>query len=141
MAQIFSLAQRTTSFSITSACAEMRTASTTRAAVYEQGFTTFTATAQTIGIGRPAAQGTTPVNVLGLGEDNQDTAVTNISLSWATSPTAPANFFRRASMPGTAGAGFIWAYPRGLIAPVSASLVFWSITASVAADIYSVWQE
>ena len=142
MVQIFSLAQRTTTFtSGTTACFELRTASTTRSAIMEQGFTTNTATAQTIGIGRPQAQGITPVNVLFLGEDSNDTSVTNGSLSWGTSPTVPLNFFRRVSLPATAGAGYIYTFPRGLIVPVSASMVLWNITTTVAADIYTVEQE
>jgi hypothetical protein len=139
---IYSLAQRTTNFTIAQACWELRTTSTDRVAVLEIGFITNTATAQTIGLGRPAAQGVTPVNVTFLAEDSASPAATTVaSLSWGTSPTVPANFFRRVSLPATAGAGIIWTFPRGLIVPVSASLVLWNITASVAADVWCVVDE
>jgi len=139
---IYSLALRTTNFTIAQACWELRTTSTDRVVVLEIGFNTNTATAQTIGLGRPAAQGVTPVNVLFQAEDFASPAsTTNASLSWGTSPTVPAQFFRRVSLPATAGAGIIWTFPRGLIVPVSASLVLWNITTSVAADVWCVVDE
>lgn len=139
---IYSLAQRTTTFTSAQACWELRTTSTDRVVVLEIGFNTNTATAQTIGLGRPAAQGVTPVNVTFLAEDFASPAATTVaSLSWATSPTVPANFFRRVSLPASAGAGIIWTFPRGLIVPVSASLVLWNITTSVAADVWCVIDE
>ena len=139
---IYSLSQRTTNFTSAQACWELRTAASDRVVVLEIGFNTNTATAQTIGLGRPAAQGITPVNVLFQAEDSASPAsVTNASLSWGTSPTVPAQFLRRVSLPATAGAGIIWTFPRGLIVPVSASLVLWNITTSVAADVWVVIDE
>lgn len=139
---IYSLALRTTNFTSGQACWELRTTSTDRVVVLEIGFNTNTATAQTIGLGRPAAQGVTPVNVIFQAEDPASPAsTTNASLSWGTSPTVPAQFFRRVSLPATAGAGIIWTFPRGLIVGVSASLVLWNITTSVAADVWCVVDE
>lgn len=138
---IMSLAQRTTTLTITQASWEIRTASTTRAKVLENGYTSQTATAQALGIGRPQAQGVTPVNVLFQGEDPNDTAVSNCSLSWGTSPTVPLQFFRRVSLPATIGSGYIYTFPRGLIVPVSARLVLWNITTALAGDVYTVLDE
>ncbi len=139
---IYSLAQRTTNLTITQACWELRTSATDKARVLEIGFVLNVATAVSIGLGRPQAQGATPVNVLFQAEDFSDPASTvNASLSWATSPTVPLQFFRRTSLPATVGAGIVWTFPRGLIVPVSASLVIWNITTNVAADVWAVIDE
>lgn len=139
---IYSLAQRTTNFTVTAACWELRTAAGTRAVVLEIGFIQATATAVSIGLGRPAAQGVTPANVLFQAEDaSAPAANTNASLSWGTSPTAPAQFLRRWNGPATIGAGIVWQFPRGLIVPVSGSLVIWNITTNVAADVWCVIDE
>ena len=57
-----------------------------------------------------------------------------MSASWGTSPTAPAGYHRRWNAAATIGVGIIWTFPRGLIVPVSASLVVFNITAVVACD-------
>lgn len=139
---IYSLAQRTTNLTITQACWELRTTASVRAVVLEIGFIMATGTATSIGLGRPAAQGVTPVNVTFLAEDGNGPAGNTVaSLSWATSPTVPANFLRRWNGPATIGAGIVWTFPRGLIVPVSSSLVIWNITANVAADVWCVVDE
>ncbi len=139
---IYSLSQRTTNFTSAQASWELRTTATDRVVVLEIGITVNTATAQTLGLGRPAAQGVTPVNVIFQAEDFAAPAsTTNASLSWGTSPTVPAQFFRRVSLPATAGAGIVWTFPRGLIVPVSASLVIWNITTAVACDVWCVVDE
>lgn len=142
MAQVFSLAQRTSVFtSTTTGMYEVRSASANRPSIMEQGYTQNTATVSAIGIGRAAAQSITPTSVLFLGEDPADTGLTNGAVAWSTSPTIPANFFRRVSTPATAGAGFIYTYPRGLVMAVSSSIVFWNIQTGIASDVYSVVQE
>ena len=132
---IASLAQRTTNFTITQACVEWRTPATVRAKVLEIQFIQATATAVSIGLGRPQAIGVTPVNVLFQMDDPGDPAsVMNGSLSWATSPTVPLIFHRRWNSAATVGVGIIWTFPRGLVIPISSSLVIWNITTNVAAD-------
>lgn len=138
---IFSLALRTTNFTITQGSWELRTAGN-RCKLLELGLTVNTATAQTLGLGIPQARGNTPVNVLFQAEDFAEVAsVTNASLSWGTSPTVPLQFFRRVSLPATIGAGIIWTFPRGLVVPINASLVLWNITTAVAIDIWAVIEE
>jgi hypothetical protein len=140
---IYSLAQRTTTFTTTTtACIEWRSTATDRANVMEIGYISATATAQTLGLGRPQAIGVTPVNVLFLAEDFSSPASTmNGSLSWATSPTVPLNFFRRFNLPATLGAGIVFTFPRGLNIPISASLVLWNISTTVASDVWCVLDE
>lgn len=138
---IYALGQKTTNFTATQACLELRTAAN-RARVLEIGLTSYTATVQDVGLGRPQAQGVTPVNVLFQAEDFAEIAsVTNSSLSWATSPTVPLQYFRRWSAPATVGAGIVWTFPRGLTVPINASLVLWNIVTAVATATWIVIEE
>lgn len=138
---IYSLAQKTTNFTATQACWELRTAAN-RCRVLEIGITSFTATVQDVGLGIPQARGITPVNVLFQAEDFAEIAsVSNASLSWATSPTVPLQFFRRWSAPATIGAGIVWTFPRGLTVPINASLVLWNTVTAVACAVWCVIEE
>ena len=139
---ISSLALRTTNFTISQACWELRTPASVKPRVLELGIIQVTATAQTLGLGRPQAIGVTPVNVLFQQEEDADPAsVINASLSWGTSPTTPLIFMRRWNSAATAGVGIIWTFPRGLTVPVSSALVIWNITTAVACDVNCVIDE
>ena len=139
---VSSLAQRTTNFTITQASVEWRTPSTMRPRIMEISIIQLTATAESLGLGRPQAIGVTPVNVLFQMDDPGDPAsVMNGSLSWATSPTVPLIFHRRWNSAATAGVGIIWTFPRGLVIPISSSLVLWNITTAVACDVNIVADE
>ncbi len=134
---ISSLALRTTTFTTTtSACWELRTAAAGRPRMLELSFIQATGTAQSIGLGRPQAIGITPVNVLFQADDPGDPAsAQNASLSWGTSPTVPLIYMRRWNSAATIGVGIVWTFPRGLVIPVSSSLVIWNITTTVASDV------
>lgn len=139
---LYSLAQRTTNLTITQACIEWRTPATVRPRILEIGITQATATAQSLGFGRPQAIGVTPVNVLFQADDPGDPAsVMNGSLSWGTSPTVPLIFHRRWNSAATIGVGVVWTFPMGFVIPISSSAVVWNITASVANDIYCAIDE
>lgn len=139
---ITSLALRSTNLTITQASWELRTGAAIKPKVLELSMIQATATAQSLGIGRPQAQGVTPVNVAFQNDDTADpTSTLNASLSWATSPTAPLQFIRRWNSAATIGVGIVWTFPRGLAVPVSSSLVAWNITAAVAVDINCVCDE
>lgn len=140
---IYSLSQRTSNVTIANACWEIRTTATDRPRIMELGITINAATASVFGLGRPAAIGITPTTpVTLLAEDPGDPAATVVcALAWATGPTVPANFFRRISLPATVGAGVIWTFPRGLVIPISSSLVLWNITGNSVADVYVVGDE
>lgn len=139
---LYSLAQRTTNLTITQACIEWRTPATVRPRILEIGITQATATAQSLGFGRPQAIGVTPVNVLFQADDPGDPAsVMNGSLSWGTSPTVPLIFHRRWNSAATVGVGVVWTFPMGFVIPISSSAVVWNITASVANDIYCAIDE
>lgn len=133
---IASLALRTSNVTISNANVELRTTAGVKCRVLEVGIVQVTGTASSYGLGRPAAQGVTPGTTSTFQrDDSADPAcVTTLSLTWGTSPTAPANYHRRWNSAATIGVGIIWTFPRGLIVPVSASLVVFNITATVATD-------
>lgn len=132
-----SVAIRTSNLTITQASAELRTTASVKARVLELALIQATGTAQSLGLGRPAAQGVTPgtTSTFQRDDSNDPACVTTVSATWATSPTVPATFMRRWNSAATIGVGIIWTFPRGLIIPVSASLVVWNITAAVATDL------
>jgi hypothetical protein len=140
---IYSLGVRTTDATIAHDCLEIFTSATDRAAILEIGISIVAATASTFGLGRPAAMGITPTApVTLLPEDSGSPAGTvQTALAWGTQPTVPTAFLRRVSLPATIGAGIIWTFPRGLIIPVSFSIVIWNITAVSLADIWIVVDE
>ena len=140
---ISSLAQRTTTFTTTTtANVEWRTPASVRPKVLEVSYISAGATAQSIGLGRPQAIGITPVNVAFQNDDPADVAsVMNGSLSWGTSPTVPLIYHRRWNGAATIGVGVVWTFPRGLVIPISSSLVLWNITTTVASDVNCICDE
>lgn len=132
-----SVSVRTSNLTITQASAELRTTASVKARVLETSVIQATGTAQSLGFGRPAAQGVTPATTSTFQRD--DTAdpacVTTLSLTWGTSPTAPTTYHRRWNSAATIGVGIVWTFPRGVIVPVSSSLVIFNITTAVACDV------
>lgn len=108
-------------------------------------FSLVTAVVGVFGIGRPAAKGvtpTTPVNLLpvdGVGDVSQ----ASVALAWATSPTAPAQYFKRAAVPGVIGS--IWPNfepfapaPQGSVGwliPAASTLVLFNIVGGPTLDV------
>ncbi len=140
---VYSIARRTTNVTIANPCIEIIAAATVRPRVMEIGIFMAAATASEFGIGRPAAIGITPTTpVTLLAEDNGDpTGTVTMALAWATPPTVPANFFRRASLAAAVGTGIIFTFPKGLYIPASGSLVVWNISATGVSDIYVVIED
>lgn len=140
---IYSIAQRTIVTAAGGANWEIRTTAAKRARVLEIGLSQVTAVAGTYGLGRPAAIGITPTSPQTiLAEDPGEPAGTvTVCVAWATPPTVPANFFRRITCPATIGAGVIWTFPRGLIIPISFSIVIWVIATAPVCDAWVVLDE
>jgi len=134
---IASCSVRTSNVTIANASAELRTTAAVKCRVLETSLIQVTGTASSYGLGRPAAQGVTPATTSTFQrDDSADPAcVTTVSLTWATSPTAPTTYHRRWNSAATVGVGVVWTFPRGLIIPVSASLVTFNVTATVALDL------
>lgn len=131
-----SIAVRTSNVTIANANCELRTTAGVKCRVLEYSMIQLTGTASSYGFGRPAAQGVTPGTTSTFQrDDSADPAcVTTVSLTWGTSPTAPTSYHRRTNTAATVGVGIVWTFPAGLVVPVSASLVCFNITATVATD-------
>jgi hypothetical protein len=134
---IASIAVRSSTITINQASVEIRTTAGVIARLLECSIVQATGTAQSLGLGRPAALGVTPGTISTFQRDtaSEPACVTTTALTWATSPTAPAIYHRRWNSAATIGVGIIWTFPRSLVVPVSASLVIFNITAAVANDI------
>lgn len=140
---LYSIARRTTDVTTAHACIEIIAAATPRPKIMEIGIFLAAATASVFGLGRPDAAGDTPTGPIAvLAEDEGDPAgTTTTALAWATSPTAPTQYIRRIALPATIGTGVIWTFPRGLVIPVSGTIVIMNIGATGVADVYVVVEE
>jgi hypothetical protein len=135
----YSLASRLSNVTTGAACWELRSTSTDRLFIREIGITLAAATASTFGLGRPQAIGVTPTSPVAVqAMDSGDPAGTGtVALAWGTGPTIPLNFIRRIGLPATIGAGFIWTFSdRGLVVPVSSSIILWNLSATGISDVY-----
>jgi len=98
-------------------------------------------TASVLGLGVPAAIGVTPTSPVDLMPENPKGVITSgnvqASIAWGTPPTVPVNYFRRISLPGTAGTGIIWTFPKGLIIDVG-NLILWNLTGNSILDVHVV---
>lgn len=140
---ILSLGVRTTGVGAGTAAWEIRTGATPgRFKLLELGISLAAATASQYALGRPAAIGVTPTTPVDFDpEDPNDVLATGLlqsALAWATGPTVPAKFYRRVSFPATIGSGVIWTFPKGLVIPVSNSIVLWNIAANGVVDAWAV---
>lgn len=138
-----SVAIRTSNLTTTQASAEIRTTASVKARMLELSLIQVTGTAQSLGLGRPAAIGVTPGTISTYQrDDSADPAcVTTIAATWGTSPTAPSTYHRRWNSAATVGVGIVWTFPRGIIIPVSASVVVFNITTALACDLNSAIDE
>ena len=140
---IFSLAQRTSGASSGTAALEIIAGSNNAFSLKEIGLTLNAGTATTLGMGAPAANGTTPTSVVVLSEDqgNTTTGATSGALTWATGPTLPTAFVRRVSLPATVGAGIVWTFPRGFNVLKSTTEIIWNFVTGSVLDVWYVLDE
>lgn len=141
----YSLGVRSSGTASGAALWELRTGASFRVKIMEIGIAMAAATASVFGLGRPAAIGVTPTSpVTLLAEDPAEGASSaSVSLAWGTGPTAPTgtNYLRRIGLPATIGAAWVWSWSRGLIVPVSSSMVLYNLQLNGVADIYVVTDE
>jgi hypothetical protein len=132
-----SIGVRTSNLTITQASAQIYTTAAVACNILEVSLMQATGTAQSLGFGRPQALAVTPGTLATLIRDNTGfpVCVTQVSLTWATSPTVPLVFARRWNSAGTIGVGVVWTFPRGFQIPVSAGAVIWNITTALAVDL------
>lgn len=130
---IYSLSLNTTVTTTAAAAADIKASSSNAPRIMEIGINLTTATASTYGIGRagntPTQTG--PVNLL-QENPNDPNSQTTAAVAWSVAPTVPANFFRRVSLPATAGAGIIWTFPRGLLLAAGAAMEVWNLAVNSA---------
>lgn len=131
-----SIGVRTTVATITTASVQLLATAAVKFRLLECSYVQTVGTAQSVGLGRPAANGVTPGTTSTFQrDDSADPAcVTTASLSFGTSPTAPTVYHRRWNSAATIGVGIVWTFPRGLIVPVSGALVIFQITAGQLSD-------
>lgn len=137
---------RTSNVTTSAAAVELIGSVVMRAKVLEIGITLVTAVATSLGFGHPSAVGLTPATLTtATAEDVLDLApTTKVAASWATSPTAPALYYRR--LTGSAiGQGAIWTFPKGIVlsgvAGVNNNLVLFNIVGGATLDVYAVVEE
>ena len=140
---ILSLGVLTTGVTTGTAAWEIRTGATPgRAKLMELGVFLNAATASLFGLGRPAAIGITPTSPVDFAQEDPANAlasgVLQSALAWGTGPTVPTVFLRRIGLPATIGAGVIWTFPKGIVIPVSDSLVLWNLGSNGAVNAYAV---
>jgi hypothetical protein len=141
----YSLRRRPTITTTGAATWELRASGTHRLYLMELGLFSGTATAWTVGLGRPAVAGTSPTAPVALeAEDPADAAADGqTAIAWSVAPTAPAQFLRVVALPAQIGSGIIWTFgPKGIVVPVSGTLVLWNLTTAPATmDVYCVVEE
>lgn len=94
------------------------------------------AVATVLGIGRPATAGLVPATLSKfLSIDNiRSFSLSQIALTWGTSPTAPAAFFERVSTTGAIGFLRDLFFPQGLYVSPNATLTLHNITGGATID-------
>jgi hypothetical protein len=106
--------------------------------ILEVGLNLGAATASTYGLGRSGNTPTQTSPVLLQAENPNDPAMqSGCAVAWSVAPTVPTQFFRRISLPATAGSGVIFTFPRGLILAASASMLIWNLATN--ANSLNVW--
>ena len=115
---------------ISQAVFEIRAPASTRVKVLEISAVDVGAVGSSRGLGRPAAIGVAPVSNPMLMQNPADgiSRVTYATVWNTTNPTAPTIYHRRHSVSTQTGINFIWSFPRGLIIPVSETIIVFNIS-------------
>ena len=136
----------TTATAAGAAIVDLRTAAGERAYVREIGLFLNAATASSIGVYRPSTLGTASTSVVAVPVDPADAAATaSVGTAWSVAPAISTNVpLRKAALPAAIGNGIIWQFSeRGLVIPVSSSLLLWNYGAAANSVIngYFEWDE
>ena len=130
---IYSLSLNTTVTTTGAAAMDIRASAANSPRIMEVGLNLLTATASTYGLGRSGNTPTQTSPVLVQAENPADPAgLTGCAVAWSVAPTVPTQFFRRVSLPATAGAGVIWTFPRGLILAAAGTMLLWNLATNSA---------
>ena len=136
----------TTATAAGAAIADLKTTAAERAYVREIGLFLNAATASSIGLYRPSTVGTQSTTVAGQPVDAADAAATALlGTAWSGAPAVSTNVpLRKAALPAAIGNGIIWTFSdRGLVIPVSSSLLIWNWGAGANSVLngYIEWEE
>ena len=115
-----------------------------RAHLVELGMTIVNATATQVGLGFSSAVGLTPVApVTFLSDDDNSTLAITTALAWATPPTLPTYFYRRATLPVVQGFPLVWKWhtPLGLLLLPATSIVLWLFATGSVIDGWAVFEQ
>jgi len=135
---IYSLSLNTTVTTTGAAAMDLKAGASIAPGIKEIGINLLTATASTYGLGRSGNVPTQTAAVLLQAEDPAAGAcASGCAVAWSVAPTVPAQFFRRVSLPATAGAGVIWTFPRSLKVAISTSMLIWNLATNSAST--NVW--
>ena len=139
---VYSIARLISGTTISTACYELRTASTDRARILRWDTNIQSSATATFGLGRPGAIGVTPTSpVAWLAHNPADPAGTVLTaLAWGTGPTAPTNFFILETFT-LSSVRSQFQFPVPLVVGVSNSIVVWNVTATTAAIMTFVGEE
>ena len=130
---IYSLGLNTTVTTTGAAAMDLKSTAANSPKIMEVGLNLITATASTYAIGRSGNVPTQTSPVLVQAENPADPAgQSGCAVAWSVAPSVPAQFFRRAGLPATAGAGFIFTFPRGLTLAISAAMLLWNLAVNSA---------
>jgi len=124
---------------------QLVTAATARASLLELGLITAgAAVSGAMSLGRPPTHGTPGgIELFAREEPSAPACTSGVTASWAVNPTVPPSSatFRRWTYAAGIGNGIIWTFPRGLVVPVSASLVLWNVQANTNIEVNAVVDE
>ena len=98
----------------------------------------WSATVMSLGLGTPQAVGVSPVFITSLvmgdsGDTSKLPPNVGIAVDWATPPSVPSSYIRRATLESTATGvqSLRWVFPRGIRMLNASSLVLWLIASTV----------
>ena len=140
---IYSLAITTNSWTLNRPILEIRTTATDRARLLEIGLSGGSYGARFTALGRPGNIGVGPSSpVTALAENPSDPAGTvTCAINWTTEPSRPPYFFRSFNAADDASFNAFWSFPKGLVIPVSSSLVLWNFSATSGLYVWIVVEE
>jgi hypothetical protein len=144
---LYEVAVATPAAAAGAAYCDIRTAAGARAEIREIGAVCNAATASAIGLIRPATVGTATTTTAGQPEDPADTAATAvIGTAWSSAPTIGTIYLRRFGTAAQIGAGIVWSWwaaRRGLIIPISSSVILWNYGGGAGSvlQVWAVWEE
>lgn len=135
---IYSLCLQTTVTTTGAASWDVKASASNSPKIMELGINLAAGTASTYGFGRAGNSTTQTGAVLLQAENPADPAgQSGCAVAWGSTPTTPAQFFRRIGLPATIATGVIWTFPRGLTLAASAQFLIWNGAVNSAAT--NIW--